>query len=130
MYSFPNLELACCFMSSSNYCFLTRIQVFQETGKWSAILNSKNFPQFVIIHIVKGFGLVTETEVDGFSWNSLALSMIQQMLTIWYLVSAFAKSSLYLFYIIELLDVLGSWTLAWRILSITLLACEMSTTVC
>ena len=26
----------------------------------------KNFPQFVVIHIVKGFSIVNETEVDGF----------------------------------------------------------------
>ena len=26
----------------------------------------KNFPQFVVIHTVKGFGLVNEAEVDGF----------------------------------------------------------------
>ena len=26
----------------------------------------KNFPQFVVVHIVKGFGIINETEVDGF----------------------------------------------------------------
>ena len=26
----------------------------------------KNFPQFVVIHTVKGFGIVTEAEVDVF----------------------------------------------------------------
>ena len=26
----------------------------------------KNFPQFVVIHTVKGFGVVNKTEVDGF----------------------------------------------------------------
>ena len=26
----------------------------------------KNFPQFVVIHIVKNFGIVNETEVDVF----------------------------------------------------------------
>ena len=26
----------------------------------------KNFPQFVVIHTVKGFGIVNETEVDAF----------------------------------------------------------------
>ena len=38
-------------MSSSNCCFLTCIQAFQETGKmiWYSPL-SKNFPQFVVIH--------------------------------------------------------------------------------
>ena len=31
---------------------------------WSGIPISKNFPQFVVIHIVKGFGVVNEAEVD------------------------------------------------------------------
>ena len=26
----------------------------------------KNFPQFVVIHTVKGFGIVNEAEVDAF----------------------------------------------------------------
>ena len=61
-----------------------------------------------------------------FFWNSLAFSMIQRMLAIWSLVPLpFLKppwtsgSSRFTYY----------WSLAWRILSITLLACEMSTTV-
>ena len=33
MCSFPDLEPVCCFMSSSNRCFLTCIQVFQELGR-------------------------------------------------------------------------------------------------
>ena len=41
----------------------------------------KNFPQFVVIHTAKGFSKVNETEVDAF-WNSLAFSMIQEMLAI------------------------------------------------
>ena len=43
-------------MSVSNCCFLTCIQVSQETGKvvWYSNL-LKNFPQFVVIHTVKGF---------------------------------------------------------------------------
>ena len=42
----------------------------------------KNFPQFVVIHRVKGFSMVNEAEIDVFSWNSLAFSMIQQILAI------------------------------------------------
>ena len=67
MYSFPNLEPVHCFMSGSNCCFLTHIQVSQETGQvvcYSHLL--KNFPQFVVIHIVKGFSIVNEAEVDVF----------------------------------------------------------------
>ena len=45
-YSFPNLEPACCSMSSSNCCFLTCIQISQETGKvvWYFYL-FKNSPE-------------------------------------------------------------------------------------
>ena len=41
----------------------------------------KNIPQLVVIHIVKGFGIVNEAEVDVF-WISLAFSVIQWMLAI------------------------------------------------
>ena len=53
--------------SSSNCCFLTHIQVSQEAGEvvWYSHL-FKNFPQFVVIHTVKGFSIVNEAEVDFF----------------------------------------------------------------
>ena len=52
--SFPDLEPACCSMSSSNCCFLTWIQISQVTGQvvWYSQL-FKNFPQFVVIDTVK-----------------------------------------------------------------------------
>ena len=52
-------------MSGSNCCLLTCVQVSQEAGEvvWYSHL-FKNFPQFVVIHTVKGFGIVTEAEVD------------------------------------------------------------------
>ena len=67
MYSFPNLEPVYSSMSSSNCCFLTCIQISQEAGKvvWYSHL-FKTFPQFVVIHTVKGFGVVNEAEVDVF----------------------------------------------------------------
>ena len=54
-------------MSSSNCCFLTCIQISQEAGQvvWYSYL-LKNFPQFVVIHTVKGFGIVYKAEVDIF----------------------------------------------------------------
>ena len=54
-------------MSSSNCCFLTCIQISQEVGQvvWYSHL-FKNFSQFVVIHTVKGFSVVNETEVDVF----------------------------------------------------------------
>ena len=42
----------------------------------------KNFPQFVVIHTVKGFSIVNEAKVDVFLEFS-AFSMIQRMLAIW-----------------------------------------------
>ena len=55
------------FMSSSNCCFLTCIQITQKVGQeiWYSHL-PKNFPQFVVIHTVKGFGIVNKAEIDVF----------------------------------------------------------------
>ena len=52
-------------MSSSNSCFLTCIQVSQEADQvvWYSHL-FRNFPQFIVIHIVKGFGIVNKAEID------------------------------------------------------------------
>ena len=54
-------------MSSSNCCFLTWIQISQEVGQvvWYSHL-FQNFPQFIVIHTVKGFGVVNKAEVDFF----------------------------------------------------------------
>ena len=52
-------------MPSSNCCFLTFIQISQKAGKGGLVFPSKNFPQFVVSHTVKGFGIVNE-EVDVF----------------------------------------------------------------
>ena len=62
-------------MSSSSCCFLTFIQIFQKAGKvvWYSYL-LKNFPQFVVIHMIESFGMITvkifgivnKTEVDIF----------------------------------------------------------------
>ena len=54
-------------MSGSNCCFLTYIQISQETGQvvWYLYL-LQNFTQFVVIHTVKGFSIVSEAEVAVF----------------------------------------------------------------
>ena len=107
----PLLTLACW----PEYRFL-RSQV-----RWSGMHLFKNFPQFAVIHTIKDFSIVSEAEVDFFSFNSLAFCMIQQMLAIWSLVSlpclnsACTTGSVQFRY---------CWSPAWRILSITLLACE------
>ena len=64
-------------MSGSYYSFLTWIQISQEAGQvvWYSHF-FKNFPQSVVIHTVKGFGIVNKAEVDVF-WNSFAFSFIQ-----------------------------------------------------
>ena len=72
IYSFPNLEPVHYSMPNSNCCFLTCIQISQETGQviWYSYL-FQNFPQFVVIHTVKGFSIVNKAEVDVFC-NSFA----------------------------------------------------------
>ena len=67
MYSFSDLEPVYCSMPSSNCCFLICIQISQEAGKvvWNSHL-FKNFPLFVVIHTVKGFGIVNKAEIEGF----------------------------------------------------------------
>ena len=54
-------------LSGTNCCFLTFIQISQEAGQvvWYSHL-LKNFPQFVVIHTVTGFGIVNKVEVDVF----------------------------------------------------------------
>ena len=63
VYSFSYLEPVCCSMSSYNCC----IQISQEAGQvvWCSHL-FQNFPQFVVIHTVKGFGIVNKSEIDVF----------------------------------------------------------------
>ena len=81
-------------MSSSNYRFLTCIQISQKAGKvvcYSHLL--KNFPQFVVIHTIRGFGVVNKAEVDVF----LDLACFDESTDVGNLISgssAFYKSSL------------------------------------
>ena len=57
----------CCYLSSSICCFLTCKQISQEVGQvvWYSHL-FKNFPQFIVIHTVKGVSKVNEADVDVF----------------------------------------------------------------
>ena len=67
MYSFPYLEPVHCSMFSSNCCFLTCIHISQEADEvvWYSHL-FQNFLHFVVIHTVKGFGVVNKAKVDIF----------------------------------------------------------------
>ena len=82
----------------------------------------KNFPQFVVIHTVKSFGVVNKAEVDVFLELSCFL-MMQSMLAIWsqlpmpFLNPAWTSGGSRFTY---------CWSLIWRILNIILLSCEMT----
>ena len=64
MYSFPNFEPVHCSISGSNCCFWTWIQETRKVVWYSHLF--KNFPQFIVIHIVKGFGIINKAEIDVF----------------------------------------------------------------
>ena len=83
--------------------------------RWSAIPISVRIFQFVVIHTVQGFSIVNEAEVDVFLnlaiWSLVSLSFLNPAWT--------SGSSQFTYY----------WSLAWRILSITLTVFEMSAIV-
>ena len=95
MYSFSYLEPVCCSVSSSNWCFLTCIQISQEAGQvvWCFHL-FKNFPQFVVIHIVKGIGIIDKAEIDVFLEFSCFFDDPADVGNLISGSSAFSKSSL------------------------------------
>ena len=82
-------------MSSSNCCFLTCIQVSQEAGQvvWYSHL-FQNFPQFLVIHTVKGFGIVNKAEIDVFLELSCFFHDPEDVGNLISGSSAFSKSSL------------------------------------
>ena len=126
MYSFSYLEPVCCSMSSSNCCFLICIQVSQEAGQvvWYSHL-FRNFPQFIVIHTVKGFSIVNKAEINVFLEFSC---FFYDPTDVGNLISG---SSVFL----NLICVSGNswftfcWSQAWKVLSMTLLAHEMSTII-
>ena len=95
MHSFSYLKPVCCSMSGSNCCSLTCIQIFQEAGKVVSYSNLfQNFPQFVVIHIVKGFGIVNKAEIDVFLELSCLFDDPTYVSILISGSSAFSKSSL------------------------------------
>ena len=112
-YSFSYLDPVCCSMSSSDCCFLTCIQISQEAGQvvWYSHL-LKNFPQFLVIHTVKGFGIVNKAEIDVLLEFSC---FFQWMLAIWSLVPlSFLKPA----WTSESSQFTYCWSLAWIILEV------------
>ena len=82
-------------MSGYNCCFLTCIQVSQEADQvvWISHL-FPNFPQFIVIHTVKGFGIVNKAEIDIFLELSCFLNDAVDVGDLISGSSAFSKSSL------------------------------------
>ena len=85
----------------------------------------KNSPQFIVIHTVKGFGIINKAEIDVFLE---LLCFFDDPVNVGNLISsssAFSKTSLSIWkFMVHVLLKPG-----WRTLSITLLACEMSAIV-
>ena len=102
------------------------MQISQEAGQvvWYSHL-FQNFSPFVVIHTVKGFGVVKKAEIDVFLELSCFFYDPKDVGNLIFGSSAFSKSGLniwkFSFHIL--------WSLAWKILSIILLACEMSVIV-
>ena len=95
MYSLSYLGPVCCFMSSSNCCFLTYIQISQEAGQvvWYSHL-FQNFSQFIVLHTVKGFGVVNTAELDVFLELSCFFNEPEDVGNLISGSSAFSKTSL------------------------------------
>ena len=83
----------------------------------------KNFSHFIVIHPVKGFGIVKKAEIDVFMELSCFFHDPEDVGNLISGSSSFSKTSLNIWkFTVHI-------SLAWRILSITLLACEMSAIV-
>ena len=110
----------------SNCFFFTCMQVSHQADQvvWCSCL-LKNFPQLAVIHTVEGFSVVTKAEVDvflEFFCFSYGPTDVDNLI---FGSSAFLNPACTCG--ISLFTCRGS--LAWRILNITLLACEMSGTL-
>ena len=94
MYSFPNLEPVCCSMSSSNFCFLTCIQISQEAGQVVWYSHLSEFSTVCCDPHSQRLGRVNKSEVDiclelsGFCNNLTVVGNLNSG------SSAFSKSNL------------------------------------
>ena len=122
MYSFPiwNQSIVSCPV----LLLLDLHTDFQKAGQmvWYSHL-LKNFPQFVVIHTAKDFGIVNKAE-DVFLELFCFFNDPTDVGNLISGSSAFSKSSLNIWKFMVHITVE-----AWRILSITLLVCEMSAIV-
>ena len=82
----------------------------------------QNFPQFVAFHTVKGFSIVNEANV----FLEFSCLFYQQMFAIWSLVPLPFLNPAWTSWSSRFTN---CWSLAWKILSITLPVCEMSAIV-
>ena len=125
MYSFPNLEPVLC--PSLTVASWLAYRFLRRQVRWSSIPISWRIFQFVAIYTVKGFSIVNETEVDVFLEFTCFFydptdvgNLISGLIPLPFLNPACTSgSSQFTYY----------WSLAWRIFSFTLLACEMSAIV-
>ena len=113
-----------CSMSSSNCCFLTCIQISQEAGQvvWYSHL-FQNFPQFIVIHTVKGFGIVNKAERDVFLELSCFFHDPADVGNLISGSSAFSKTSLNIWkFMVHVLlkQSCGSLSILWHCLSLGL----------
>jgi len=103
MYSFPNVEPAHCSVSILTFASWPAYRFLRRQVRRSGILVSlRNFPQFDVIHTVKGFGLVNTEEIEVFffffflefscflyvptdagNWISCSSAFSQSTLNIW-----------------------------------------------
>ena len=86
----------------------------------------QNFPQFIVIHTVKGFGIVNKAEIDIFLELSCFFNDPMNVGHSIFGSSAFSLTSLNILKFTVHVLLKPSLEKAWRILSITLLVCEMS----
>ena len=86
----------------------------------------QNFPQFIVIHTAKGFGIVNKTEIDVFLEPSCFFDDPADIGSLIFDSSAFLKPA-WKFTVHVFLKILEN--LGWKILSTIFLACEMSAIV-
>ena len=105
--------------------FLTCVQVLRKQVRWSGIPISSRIFHSLLWSTVKGFSVVNEAEIDvflelpSFFYDPTDVA-IWSLVPLPFLNPAWTSSSSRFTYF---------WNLVWRILSITLLVCEMSANV-